>query len=71
MLKNQRIVAIAEKEAVVGNMVKEIVKAKKRYFTCELCDMVYANRKIAEDCEARCKEGKPCHNDMIRKSLRF
>lgn len=42
-------------------MVKEIKKNNRRLYQCEECGFVYADRELAEKCQAWCKEHKSCN----------
>jgi len=48
-------------------MVKIIENSKnEKLFQCEECGMKYAEKEIAEKCEAWCREHKSCNLDIIK-----
>ena len=50
-------------------MVKEILKAGKKYFQCNECKLFYKNRNIAEKCENWCKEHNSCKLEIIKNNV--
>ena len=52
-------------------MVNELIKNGKKIYVCENCGMHYFNLNYARLCEIRCKIGKKCYNNMIKKSIQF
>jgi hypothetical protein len=52
-------------------MVKQIKKKDKEYFACELCNMVYLDKKLAEKCEDFCKKYKSCNLDIVKKAVKL
>jgi len=51
-------------------MVQKIKKNKKILFQCKECNLVYENKKLAEKCEAYCKEHHACNIELIANSVR-
>jgi len=50
-------------------MVKKIEKKDKIYFICEMCDMVYDSKELAQKCEDWCKKYKSCNLDIIKHAV--
>lgn len=51
-------------------MVKEIIKNNKTYYICEGCGFVYKNKKLAEECEAYCKEHNSCNLEITQHAIK-
>lgn len=51
-------------------MVTSIKNKNKELFQCDECGLKYADKAMAEKCEAWCKEHKSCNLDIIKHSVR-
>lgn len=47
-------------------MIKEIEMNNATYYRCEECGLLYADREIAEKCQAWCAEHKSCNLEIIK-----
>jgi len=54
----------------IVKMVKKNKKEKKILFQCEECKLFYENKKLAEKCDAYCKEHHACNIELIANSVR-
>jgi len=50
-------------------MVKEIQKNSKILYQCEECCFSYAEKELAEKCEAWCKEHKSCNIEITKPGI--
>jgi len=50
-------------------MVKAIQQGNKHKYQCEKCGLQYAEREIAEKCQAWCKEHKSCNLGIIKNAV--
>ena len=50
-------------------MVKKISHKDKTYFMCEACDMYYASKDLAQQCEDWCNEKKSCNMEITRHAI--
>ena len=50
-------------------MVKEIEKNSKKYFICELCNMAYNSKELAQKCEDWCRKYKSCNLEIIKHAI--
>jgi len=50
-------------------MVKEVKKGDKTYGQCEVCDMYYPTKELAQKCEDFCNKYKACDTDIIKHSV--
>ena len=51
-------------------MPKEIEKDGKKYYQCEECKLLYAERETAEKCQAWCPEHKSCNLEIIKYAIK-
>lgn len=49
-------------------MVKEIEKERNKLYQCEECGFHYTDKKMAEKCEAWCREHKSCNIEITAKA---
>lgn len=49
-------------------MTKHVKIDNKEYHVCEVCELKYINKKMAEKCEEWCKEHKSCNLEIIKHS---
>jgi len=50
-------------------MVKELKKDTQIFYQCEECGLFYADKEMAEKCQAWCKEHKSCNLDIIKNAV--
>ena len=50
-------------------MVQELKKDERTYYRCEVCGFAYREHKIAERCEAWCREHKSCNLEIIKQAI--
>lgn len=50
-------------------MVEKIQKENNIYFQCEECRLLYAEKEIAEKCQAWCAEHKSCNLEIIKYAI--
>lgn len=50
-------------------MVKEQKRNNQPAYTCEICGLSYADKKIAEQCQAWCSAHSSCNLDIIKHAL--
>jgi hypothetical protein len=51
-------------------MVKEIIKGKSKYYCCEECGVVYAEKEWAQKCENWCSEHHSCNIEIIKHAVK-
>jgi len=51
-------------------MVKVLEKRNDKYYQCEECGLFYADKEIAEKCQAWCSEHKSCNLDIIKHAIK-
>ncbi len=51
-------------------MVKEIVKNNKKYYSCNLCKLVYKNIDIAKKCEEWCSIHGACSLEITKHAVK-
>lgn len=51
-------------------MVQEIAREAKRYYQCEECGFLYADKETAEKCQAWCREHKSCNLEIIKYAVK-
>jgi len=51
-------------------MVTEINEGKNVLYACEECGLKYKSRKLAERCEAWCKEHSSCNLEIIKYAVK-
>ena len=51
-------------------MVKIIQTDDKALYQCEECGLKYADKEIAEKCQAWCSEHKSCNLDIIKNAVK-
>jgi predicted ATP-dependent serine protease len=49
--------------------MKIIEKESKKYYQCEECGHIYETEKLANKCEAWCKEHKSCNLEIVKESV--
>lgn len=49
-----------------GGMTQTVKKGDATYYRCEACGLLYAEKEMAERCEAWCTEHKSCNLDIIK-----
>jgi hypothetical protein len=52
-------------------MVSETEKGGKRFFQCEECNFLYAEKGLAERCEAWCKKHHSCNIEITRQAIKI
>lgn len=50
-------------------MVKNVHTNKKDIYQCEECCFHYEDKKLAEKCEAWCKENKSCSLEITKHAI--
>jgi hypothetical protein len=50
-------------------MVQEVMKNKKPTFVCEVCDLSYRTRTLAERCEEYCTTYGACSLDITQHAI--
>ena len=60
------------KENLVCEQCEEIktIRQARAYYICEECNMGYADKKVAEECEAFCKKHKSCNLELMKKACK-
>jgi hypothetical protein len=53
----------------VLNIVEEIEKNDKKYYTCGICGFVYGEEKNAKDCEEWCSKHSTCSLEITKNAL--
>ena len=51
-------------------MVRAIQKGDKEYYRCEGCGLLYADKEIAEKCQAWCREHQSCNLEIIKNAVK-
>lgn len=51
-------------------MVKLIQNDKITLYQCEECGLSYAEKEVAEKCQAWCKEHNSCNLDIIKNAIK-
>lgn len=51
-------------------MVNVIQHENKKLYQCEECGLKYEDKKIAEKCQAWCREHKSCNLDLIKHAVK-
>ncbi|MBI2096030.1 MAG: hypothetical protein HYT43_00085 [Candidatus Taylorbacteria bacterium] len=46
--------------------MKEILKNNKKFYQCQECGLVYADKETAEKCQAWCIEHRSCNLEIIK-----
>lgn len=64
--KNPPELLRAAKNDTIKPMVQIIGKEDKKYYKWEECGLLYANKEIAETCQAWCSEHKSCNLEIIK-----
>lgn len=54
------------KNATIKRMVKAIEKNDTKYYQCEECGLLYADKETGEKCQAWCAEHKSCNLEIIK-----
>jgi hypothetical protein len=52
-------------------MVKEKTIKSIRYYQCEVCDMYYKDKDLAEKCEIHCREKNACNIEIIKHAVKI
>lgn len=50
-------------------MAQEVIKRDKKYYRCEACGLLYADKGTAERCQAWCIEHHSCNLDIIKDAV--
>jgi len=51
-------------------MVKEVGREEEKYFQCEICKLVYKDRKWTKKCEEWCKKNKSCNIEITKHAVK-
>jgi len=51
-------------------MVKVMKQKDKELYQCEECGFKYAERQLAEKCQAWCREHKSCNLEIIQYAIK-
>ncbi len=51
-------------------MVKEITRGNTKYFQCDACEMFYADKNIAQECEDWCRKNNSCNLNLIKHAIK-
>jgi len=52
-----------------GLLVKEIINLGKTVYTCEICELGYADRENANACENHCRTHNACSLEITKKAI--
>ena len=47
---------MTEEDSSTQKTIKEIVRKRKKYFLCNICDFAYKDVEDAKKCEVACKD---------------
>ena len=51
-------------------MPKEVEREGRKYYQCEECGLLYADKETAEKCQAWCSERKSCNLEIIKLAIK-
>ena len=52
-------------------MVEIISRRGVNFFACDICDLKYANKKIAEECENYCRTHRACSLEITKQAVKI